>query len=113
MATAFTAAWAADAATGATLPVEAGPHNATGTVENAAGGGGSRQDLALCTISLPRGAKIAEVRRRLVLLGRHQHTVSAQEIVLAADQNVVVVLGAIVFQPDRVVVAAIPLRDRP
>src|SRR5229473_2648926 len=63
--------------------------------------------------SLPRRREITKIRRRLVLLGRHQHVVSAQEIILTADQNMMIVLGAVVLQPDRAGVAAISLRDRP
>ena len=39
----------------------------------------------------PAGAiEIAQVRRRLVLLGRHQQAVAAQEIVLLADADMIV-----------------------
>src|SRR5271168_1671292 len=43
---------------------------------------------------LPRLLEIPPIRRRLVLLGGHQQAFSAQEIVLLADDDLVVALGA-------------------
>jgi hypothetical protein len=62
--------------------------------------------------SFPR-IEVAQIRRCLALLGRHQHVIPAKEVVLTADQNVMIVLGAVVFQPDRTAVPAISLGDRP
>src|SRR5580658_6386658 len=44
--------------------------------------------------SLPRLLEIAQVRRRLILLGGHQHAVAAEEIVFRADDDLVVALVA-------------------
>src|SRR5215510_16177590 len=44
--------------------------------------------------SLPRPVEIAQIGRRLVLPGRHQVSVGAQKIVLAADGDMEVALGA-------------------
>src|SRR5215470_1482439 len=65
------------------------------------------------TASLPCLTEISQVRRRLVLSRRHQVAVSAHEIVLLADHDVVVVLGAIVLEPRHVAVATIALVHRP
>src|SRR5882762_1873010 len=50
--------------------------------------------------------EIPQVGRLLVLLGRHQVTVGAHEIVLLSDDHMMIVLRAIVGVPDRLVVAA-------
>ena len=65
----------------------------------------SRVQMVGCGL-FPR-LEIAQVRRRLVLLGRHQIAVAADEIVLLADHDVVVVLGAVVLVPVGLAVAAI------
>ena len=77
-------------------------------------GRGDRASMRRCRISLcelvrrVRNAlitsgllEIAQVRRRLVLLGRHQKAVGAEEVVLLADHHVIVVLAAIVLVPER------------
>ena len=43
---------------------------------------------------------MCQIRRLLALSGRHQIAVPAQVIVLAADDDVVVALGAVVLGPD-------------
>src|ERR1700687_534070 len=58
-------------------------------------------------------SEIAQIRRRLAFLSWHQHIIPTQEIILTADQNVVIVLGAVVLRSDRMGIAAISLRDRP
>src|SRR6266511_2496972 len=60
---------------------------------------GRRRAMACscCTALL----KMPQVRRRLVLPGRHQVSVGAKDVVFAADLNVAVVLLADVFRPDR------------
>src|SRR5437016_1411359 len=45
--------------------------------------------------SLPCLVEISQIWRRLVLLGRHQKPICAQHIVLIADFDVLVLLGAI------------------
>src|SRR5262245_16283647 len=46
--------------------------------------------------------EIFQIRRCLALAHRHQEAVGADIIVILADLNVAVVLGAIVFEPDHV-----------
>src|SRR5579872_7050441 len=63
-----------------------------------------------------RFLEVSQIRRRLVLLGRHQEPIRAQHIALLADDDVIVVLGAIVVAPERpllVRLAAICLADGP
>src|SRR5713226_10276445 len=62
--------------------------------------------------SLPR-LEISQVRRRLILQGWHQVAICTEEIVFFADDDVTVVLGAVVFEPDDVTVAAIALVHGP
>ena len=50
--------------------------------------------------------EIAQIRRGLAFLGWHQHIIPTQEIILTADQNVVIVLGAVVLRSDRMGIAA-------
>src|SRR6202034_2761960 len=57
--------------------------------------------------------EIARVRRRLVLARRHQIAVGAEQVGLAADDDVLVVLMAIVLAPGRVALALVAARDRP
>src|SRR5579871_5589097 len=65
------------------------------------------------TSLLPRLLEIAQVRRRLVLLGGHQKPVAGNEIILLADKHVMIGLTAIVVLPQFVAVAPVGLRDRP
>src|SRR5437660_5060676 len=62
-----------------------------------------------------RWFEISQIRRRLVLLGRHQEAICAQHIVLLADFDVIVVLGAVDLAPvrPRIWLAAIALGHRP
>src|SRR6266478_3588258 len=62
--------------------------------------------------SLPR-LEIPQIRRRLILQGWHQVAICTEEIVFLADDDVTVVLGAVVFEPDHVTVAAIALVHGP
>src|SRR6266436_5520339 len=48
-----------------------------------------------------RSLEISQIGRRLVPAGRHQHAVPTQEIVVVADNDLVVVLRAIKLQPVR------------
>src|SRR5262249_62268970 len=50
--------------------------------------------------------EIAQVRRRLILAHRHQQSVSAEKIVLLADDHMPVVLGADGFAPERILLLA-------
>src|SRR5713101_6888423 len=50
---------------------------------------------------LPRLVEKSQIRRRLILPHRHQIAVSAQEIVLLADDDMLVALGANRLAPDR------------
>src|SRR5262249_2836623 len=64
--------------------------------------------LPLCLI------EIAQVGRGLVLAGRHQLAIGAQEIVVLADDDMVVVLAADVLVPDDVALLAdVSLGDGP
>src|SRR4051812_49436187 len=49
----------------------------------------------------PRLVEESQIRRRLVLASGHQMVVGAQEIVLLADDDMTVVLGANGLAPDR------------
>src|ERR1700730_16897969 len=51
--------------------------------------------------SLLRLFEISQIGRRLVLLGRHQKPVPAQEIVFLANGNLPVALGDVIFWPVR------------
>src|SRR5258708_9691902 len=62
---------------------------------------------------LPRLLEIFQIRGRLVLLGGHQVAIRAQEIVLLADGDMVIVLGTVVLVPDRIVLATVLLGHRP
>src|SRR5262249_59922258 len=63
--------------------------------------------------SLPRLLEIPQIRRGLILLGGHQEAVPAENIMLIGDPNVSVVLGAIVVEPNRIVIALVTFVDRP
>src|SRR5262249_2106024 len=52
--------------------------------------------------SLSRWLEVAQVRRLLVLLSRHQIAVRAHEIVVLADPDVMIVLRTGVVVPDRI-----------
>src|SRR5262249_40168798 len=56
----------------------------------------SRQSLLL------RLVEISQIRRRLILLRGHQVAIGAQEIILLADDHMMVVLGTNRLAPDRV-----------
>src|ERR1700719_1496676 len=49
--------------------------------------------------SLPRLLEVAQIRWRLVFLGRHQQAVGAEEVDLVGDADMDVVLGADVLAP--------------
>src|SRR5258708_23422567 len=51
--------------------------------------------------SLPHLIEVSQIRRRLVLAGRHQQAIRAHEIVFLADGELLVVLAAIIFGPVR------------
>src|ERR1700732_5367594 len=61
---------------------------------------------------LLRPLEIARVRRRLVLARRHQVAVRTDEIGLAADDDVLVVLVAIVLGPSRIALPFVAARHR-
>src|SRR5215470_10282867 len=52
---------------------------------------------------------MSEVRRRLALADRHEQTISADEIVFLADLDVLIVINAVVLEPDRIAGALIAL----
>src|SRR5215469_15735273 len=45
--------------------------------------------------------EILQIRRRLILLRRHQEAVLADIVVLLADQHVMIAVGALRLEPDR------------
>src|SRR4051812_45924461 len=57
--------------------------------------------------------EMPQVRRRLVLARRHQIAVGAQQVILLADEDVLVVLAAGIFEPDRRWRAAITAHHHP
>src|SRR6202011_3483418 len=59
------------------------------------GDGSNRPEYALAR-------ELSQIRRRLVLVGRHQVAVPAAEIELLADTDVAVGLGAKIFGPERI-----------
>src|SRR5215813_7327573 len=66
--------------------------------------------------SLLRQVEIAQIRRRLILLDRHQEAVGAEEIVLLADDDMNIVFHAdVLAPPDRSLGgdAAVVLGDGP
>src|SRR5262245_30225892 len=67
----------------------------------------------LLSPSLAGCFEVAQIGRRLVLLGRHEVAVRAQEIIFLADGHMLVALAAIVLDPDRLAHAAVFLGDRP
>ena len=62
-----------------------------------------------CRASPLRLLEISQIRWRLVFLGRHQEAFGAQEIVLFANDNLRVVLGAIRFGPVRTRIRVAPV----
>ena len=64
-------------------------------------------------VLLPRLPEIAQIGRRLVLLGRHQQTVRAQEIGVVADDNMHVADAANVLHPMRALGRTVGLVDGP
>src|SRR5262245_30520237 len=62
---------------------------------------------------LSRLIEISQVRRDLALLGRHQIAVRAEIVGLLPDQDMRIVLGAIVVEPERALVTTILLGHRP
>src|SRR5205814_8377722 len=63
--------------------------------------------------SFPRLTEVSQIRRRLVLAGWHQGAIPASEIEFLADTDVVVVLGAKILGPDRIVLAMVISGNRP
>src|SRR5882724_5536990 len=57
--------------------------------------------------------ELAQVRRRLILAGRHQEAVGAEEILLLADLHLVLVLAADGLEPGRFPLPVIGPRHRP
>src|ERR1017187_6481815 len=51
--------------------------------------------------------EISQIRRWLILAGRHQLPITAQEIGVLAEHHVIVVLGAEELGPDRMVVGSV------
>src|SRR5215471_15351671 len=62
---------------------------------------------------LPRLIEAAQVRGLLILPDRHQEAIGAQEIILLADDDVLVVGGADVLAPSVVALATIAAGDGP
>src|SRR5215467_1101288 len=62
----------------------------------------ARTVLSIAVLPLvPRWREILEIRRPLVLLGRHQQTVGAEEVALPADLDMGIALGTDALAPDR------------
>src|SRR5262249_51092634 len=57
--------------------------------------------------------EVSQIRRRLILLGRHQMAVHAAQVGLLAEKHIAVVLGADVLDPGRVADAAVAPGPRP
>src|SRR5262245_42477471 len=62
---------------------------------------GMRISGARASPSLPCMIEVPQVRGRLILADRHQEAVRAQHVVVAADLQMIVVLGADAFAPLR------------
>src|SRR6185503_6336378 len=60
-----------------------------------------------------RLTEMPQIGRRLTLPGRHQETVSAEEVVLAIDPQLVLVLAANGFEPLRIARAVVAPGHRP
>src|SRR5262249_1413990 len=63
--------------------------------------------------SLRRPLEVSQVRRRLILLDRHQETVGAHHVVLLADEDLLVALMACVLGPERVLARPVFPRHPP
>src|SRR5438132_9876837 len=63
--------------------------------------------------SVSRGVEVAQVRRLLALLRGHQIAVGAHKVVLLADHDVIIVLGAEVLVPFGILLAPIVLHHFP
>src|SRR5689334_11987132 len=59
------------------------------------------------------GIEKAQVRRRLIFPCRHKIAFVVHEVILLADHDVMVVLVAVILEPDDIAIAAIALVDRP
>src|SRR5215510_5980757 len=57
--------------------------------------------------------EVSQVRRRLAFLSRHQIAVRTEVIGLLPDQDMRIVLGAIVVEPERAAVTTVLLGHRP
>src|SRR5260370_15819563 len=69
-------------------------------------------ELAWSQSSL-RLVEVPQLRRRLILSGRHEGPVRALEEALAANEDVLVVLAAMILDPDRIAVALVAPGHRP
>src|SRR5437899_5349417 len=69
--------------------------------------------ILLILRALLRGAEIAQIRRLLAFAGGHQVAVAAEKIILLANDNVHVALGAVVLRPPHIAVATITFHDGP
>src|SRR5260370_8222962 len=70
--------------------------------------GSIRQESAPARSSLLRLLEISQIRRRLILLGRHQESFRAQEVIFLADDDLGVALGARGSAPVRISLRAAP-----
>ena len=57
--------------------------------------------------------EISQIRRLLILPDRHQESICAQEIVVLAYDDVLVVEATAVLMPDAIAVAPVAPGDRP
>src|SRR5262252_9101840 len=62
---------------------------------------------------LARLIEIAQIRGLLILPDRHQEAIGAQEVILLADDDMLVVGGADVFAPSVVALATVAASHRP
>src|SRR5215475_9346999 len=61
----------------------------------------------------PPGPEIAGVRGRLVFARRHQIAIAGEEVVFLADNDMIVVLAALILRPQDVALAPVRLQHRP
>src|SRR5215471_4081286 len=61
----------------------------------------------------PPSPEVAGVRGRLVLARRHQIAIAGEEVEFLADNDVVVVLAALILRPEDVALAPERLQHRP
>src|SRR5262249_27077378 len=77
----------------------------------------ARHALLVCDLLRgPRSIEVSQIRRRLILLDRHQEAIGAQEVVFLADDNVNIIFSTDVLSPPDWLVrryAAVILDDRP